>query len=154
MGRPITPALASKDIDFAGQGLIAMLAEGNAAATRILEDVYAIAEHEKDDYVCNTTKDPGALLGILRVGKITGSRISDVYLHLCHGSAAHLAAVLTVAAHPRHFSDDYYNSARFYLGLSNPEDVKPIALKEFHAGVVIQLKVNAGHSDVHSTKVH
>lgn len=154
MGKPATPALAGKDIDFAGQDLARALAEGNAAATRILEDVFRVAEHEKDDYVCNTTKDPLALFAVLRDEKITGAKISDIYLHLCHSSAAHLVAVLTVAAHPRHFSDHYYQSARFYLGLLDPKQARPIPIKEFHAGVVMQLKVNAGHADVHSTQVH
>lgn len=154
MGRPNIPALAGKNIDSAGDDLLAGLAEGNAAAKRILEDVYAMAEHEKEDYVCTTTRDPRDLFEVLRAEKITGARISDIYLHACHGSAAHLVAVLTVAAHPLHFSDDYYNSARFYLGLAKPEDVKPIPLKEFHAGVVLQLKVNAGHADFHSSRVH
>ena len=153
MGKTLTTALASKNINSAGQDLIVVLAEGNAAATRILEDVYAIAEHEKQDYHCSTTKHPELLFEALRLADITGARISDVYLNRCAGSAAHLVAALTVAAHPQHFADNYHVSACYYLGLCGPE-VNPIPIHEFHAGVVAQLKITAGHADIRSSSVH
>ncbi|HCM83355.1 MAG TPA: hypothetical protein DIS76_02160 [Rhodospirillaceae bacterium] len=113
---------------------------------RILEDVYAIAEHEKADYVCSTTQDPLDLLKVLQREKLTGLRISDIYLHLCAGSAAHLTAALTVVAHPLHFTPEYHDSACYYLGLSH---IKPIPIKEFHAGVAAQLKTITGQVMVH-----
>lgn len=155
MGKPITThALTGPDIISAGQDLIVGLAEGNAAATRILEDVFRIAEHEKEYYVCSTTKDPTDLLKVLQDERITGAKLCDVYLHLCESSAAHLAAVLTVAAHPHHFSHQDHDSARYYLGLCDTGAVTPTPIHEFHCGVVMQLRATTGQADIHSRHHH